>query len=122
MNIVRLEKHQFPSPPQHDLRKYNVLDSSGRYFGEVAHLYVDEDVRKLHFVDVLTLGFFALGRKHYLVPVEAIADESASRGQIKLNVEEATLKRSPRFPNPLAGPDAELQHAIHEYYGYAAPE
>jgi hypothetical protein len=122
MNIVRLEKHQFPSPPQHDIREYNVLDSSGRYFGEVAHLYVDEDERKLHFVDVLTLGFFALGRKHYLVPVETIADESASRGQIKLNVDEETLKRSPRFPNPLAGPDAELQRAIHEYYGYAAPE
>jgi hypothetical protein len=57
-----------------------------------------------------------------LVPVETIADESASRGQIKLNVDEETLKRSPRFPNPLAGPDAELQRAIHEYYGYAAPE
>ncbi len=57
-----------------------------------------------------------------LPPVEAIADESASRGQIKLNVDEETLKRSPRFPNPLAGPDAELQRAIHEYYGYAAPE
>ena len=122
MSIVRLEKHQFPSPPQHDLRQYNVLDSSGRYFGEVAHLYVDEDERKLRFVDVLTLGFFALGRKHYLVPVEAIADESASTGQIKLNVNEETLKRSPRFPNPLAGPDAELQRAIYEYYGYAAPE
>jgi PRC-barrel domain len=72
-----------------------VLDSSGRYFGEVAHLYIDEDERKLRFVDVLTLGFFALGRKHYLVPVETIADESASRSQIKLNVDEETLKRSP---------------------------
>jgi hypothetical protein len=55
-------------------------------------------------------------------PVEAIADESASRAQIKLNVNEETLKRSPRFSNPLAGPDAELQPAIYQCYGYAAPE
>ncbi len=53
-----------------------------------------------------------------LPPVEAIADESASRGQIKLNVDEESLKRSPRFSDPLAGPDAELQPAIYEYYGY----
>ena len=122
MNIVRLEKHQFPSPPQHDLREYNVLDSTGRYFGEVAHLYVDEDERKLRFVDVHTLGFFALGRRHYLVPVEVIADEPVSRGEIKLNVDEETLKRSPRFPNPLAGPDADYQRAIYHHFGYAAPE
>jgi hypothetical protein len=45
-----------------------------------------------------------------------------SRGEIKLNVDEETLKRSPRFPNPLAGPDADYQRAIYHHFGYAAPE
>ncbi len=62
-----------------------------------------------------------LKKQWSLPPVEAIADESASRGQIKLNVDEETLKRSPRFPNPLAGPDAELQSAIFSFSAGAAP-
>jgi hypothetical protein len=63
-----------------------------------------------------------LKKQWTLPPVEAVADESASRDQIKPNVDEESLKRFPRFSNPLAGPDAELWPAIYQYYGYAAPE
>jgi sporulation protein YlmC with PRC-barrel domain len=53
MNLIRLKRHQHPRPPQRELRQHNVFDSRGRFVGEVANLYVDED-RELHFVDVVT--------------------------------------------------------------------
>jgi hypothetical protein len=123
MSVIRLEQYEYPAPPQRELRGKSVLDSSGRYLGYVANLYVDEDERQLRFVDVLTRGFLGLGRTHHLVPIEAlIPAEEALRlgiwGAIELQVERETVERSPTFPNPLAGPDPEFEEAIRQYYGY----
>ncbi len=123
MNVIRLQPHEYPAPPQHDLRGKSVLDSSGRYLGHVANLYVDEDDRHLRFLDVVSEGFLGLGRKHYLVPIEALipAAEASRRGYhgaIGLQVGREILERSPTFANPLAGPDPELQESILEHYGY----
>jgi hypothetical protein len=123
MSVIRLEQHEYPATPQHDLRGQSVLDSSGRYLGYVANLYVDEDERQLRFVDVLTRGFLGLGRTHHLVPIEAlIPAEEAQRlrmwGAIELQADRETVERSPTFPNPLAGPDPEFEEAIRQHYGY----
>ncbi len=115
MNLVRLQRHQYPRPPYRELRQTNVFDSKGRFIGEVENLYVDED-RELHFVGVVTSGFLGLGKQHYLVPVEAIADQSP--GIITLGVDEQTLEGAPIFSNPQAGPDDELQSSTREHYGY----
>ena len=115
MNLSRLEHHQHPRPPHHELRQKNVLDSGSRELGEVANLYVDDD-RELHFVDVVTSGFLGLGKKHHLVPVEAISEEGP--GTITLEVDQETVESAPTFPNPEVGPDEEYQRTIREHYGY----
>ncbi len=104
MNLVRLERHQHPSPPRRELRRRGVYASTGRYLGHVAHLYVDEE-RKPRFVDVVTGGFLGLGRKHHLVPVEAITEETLNA--ITLGVDEETVWGAPRVLNPLAAPTDE---------------
>jgi hypothetical protein len=43
MNLIRLERHQHPRPPHHELRQKRVLDLGSRSIGQVANLYVDED-------------------------------------------------------------------------------
>jgi hypothetical protein len=115
VNLVRLERHQHPRPPHRELRQKSVLDSGGRSVGDVANLYVDDD-RELRFVDVVTSGFLGLGKKHHLVPVEAIADEAP--GSITLGVDQQTVEGAPAFANPQAGPDDELRRAVREHYGY----
>jgi hypothetical protein len=121
MNIIRLQEREYPAPPQRDHRGKGVLDPGGRYLGYVANLYVDEDERQLRFLDVVTEGFLGLGRKHHLVPIEAlIPAEEAIRlglyGALELQVDRETVERSPTFPNPLAGPGGEFQEAIRQYY------
>ena len=116
MNLVRLERHQHPRPPHQELRQKSVFDSGSRDIGQVGNLYVDDD-RNLHFVDVVTSGFLGLGKKHHLVPVEAITDESP--GSITLAVDEQTVEGGPDFANPQAAPDDELQRAVREHYGYS---
>ena len=82
MNVTKLAKHEYPARPQHDVRGRSVLDSRDRIVGAVADLYVDEDERHLRFLDVVTEGFMDLGKKHYLVPFEAVipSAEASRRG------------------------------------------
>jgi hypothetical protein len=61
------------------------------------------------------LGF---GKKHHLVPVEAIAEESS--GTVTLKVDQQSVERAPTLANPKAGPDEELQRAAREHYGVGA--
>jgi hypothetical protein len=82
----------------------------------VENLYVDDD-RELRFVDVVTSGFLGLGKKHHLVPVEAITEESP--GQITLGVDQQTVEGVPDLANPKAAPDDELQRSTREHYGYS---
>ena len=116
MNLVRLARHQHPAPPHQELRQKSVFDSGSRHIGQVANLYVEEDSRRLRFVDVVTGGFLGLGRQHCLVPVEAITDQAP--GSITLGVDQRTLEGGPAFFNPQVVPDERLQRATREHYGY----
>jgi sporulation protein YlmC with PRC-barrel domain len=117
VNLIRLPRHQHPNPPHHELRQKTVLDIDGRLIGQVANLYVDDD-RELQFVDVIISGFLGFGKKHHLVPVEAIAEEGA--GSITLTVDQQTVESAPTLDDPHAAPDEGLQRAAREHCGLAA--
>src|SRR5918911_1504575 len=74
MVLIKLELHEHPASPQHEMRQKSVLDSGDSVVGTVANLYVDEGSGKLRFLDVVTSDFLGLERKHHPVPVEAVSD------------------------------------------------
>ncbi len=117
MNLTRLEHHQHPRPPHQELRQKTVFDSGVRNIGVVANLYVDDD-RELRFLDVCMSGFLGFGKKHHLVPVEAVADEAP--GSVTLTIDEQTVESAPVLSNPHAAPDEGLQRAAREHCGLAA--
>jgi hypothetical protein len=118
MNLTRLEHHQHPNPPHHELRQKRVLDSGSRAIGQVENVYVDDDMN-LQFVDVAMTGFLGFGKKHRLVPVEAIAEEGP--GSITLTVDEQTVQSAPTMGDPHAAPDEALQRAAREHFTLASP-
>jgi hypothetical protein len=116
MNLIRLEHHQHPRPPHHELRQKTVLDTGSRNIGGVENLYVDDDM-DLQFMDVVTGGgLLGPRKKHHLVPVEAIAEEDA--GSVTLNVDEQSVEGAPTLADPHTEPDEDLQRAAREHYGY----
>src|SRR4028118_738846 len=117
MNLIRLERHQHPRPPHHELRQKTVFDSGVREIGQVANLYVDGD-RNLQFLDVCTSGFLGFGTKHHLVPAEAIADEAP--GSVTLKVDQQSVESAPTLSDPRLAPSEQLQRAAHEHYGVGA--
>jgi hypothetical protein len=94
------------------------VDSRDYEVGNVTGLYVDRYERKLRFIQVTSPGFLGLGRRHYLVPIEEIADET--RGMVQLAHDEATVKRAPEF-DPHTLPTEGYQRAIREHYGVTSP-
>lgn len=117
MNLTRLAHRQHPRPPHHELRQKEVLDSESRLIGQVDNLYVDDD-GNLQFADVAIMGLFDFGQKHYLIPVEVIAEEEP--GYITLTVDQQTVQSAPSLDDPHAAPDEGLQRAAREHCGLAA--
>jgi sporulation protein YlmC with PRC-barrel domain len=117
MNLTRLAHHQHPSPPHHELRQKEVLDSGSRLIGQIDNLYVDDD-NNLQFADVSTTGLFDFGKKHYLIPVAVIAEEES--GYDSLRVDQQTVQGVPSLDHPHDAPDESLQRAAREHCGLAA--
>jgi sporulation protein YlmC with PRC-barrel domain len=114
--LIRLQLHEHPASPQHEMRQKSILDSRGNVVGTVANLYVDEGSRQLRFLDVRTSDFLGLERKHHLVPVEAVSDQDP--GSITLGVDQESVQSAPDFPNLHVAPDEDYQRIIREHYGY----
>ena len=117
MNLTRLAFTQHPRPPQRELRQRSVFDSAGSLIGHVANVFVDDE-RNFRFVDIAMSGLIGFGRKHRLMPVEAIVD--ADPGSITLTVDEHTVEGAPTLGDPQDAPDEELQRAAREHCGLAA--
>ena len=92
MNLRRLAFVQHPRPPQRELRQRGVFDSGDGLLGHIANIYVDEE-RNYRFVDVAMSGSIGLGRKHRLVPVEALAEGDSAA--ITLRVDRHTVEGAP---------------------------
>src|SRR4028118_1548875 len=106
MNLHRLERHQHPRPPHQELRQKTVFDPGSRSIGPVSNLYVDDDL-ELQFLDVCISGFMGFGKKHHLVPAEALAEESP--GSVTLRVDHQAVESAPTLTNPKGAPGEELQ-------------
>lgn len=102
MKLTRLEYTQHPRPPQRDFRQRIVFDSEGGIIGHVANIYADDD-RTIRFVDVAEGGLLGLGKKHHLLPVEAIAEEAS--GSITLMLDPQTVESAPILGDLPAVPD-----------------
>ena len=117
MNLTQLAFTQHPRPPQRELRQRGVFDSGDRLIGHVVNIYVDDD-RNFRFVDVAMGGWMGFGKKHHLVPVEAIAE--GDPGSITLTVDQQTVESAPTLDDPHDVPDEGLQGGACEHCGLAA--
>jgi hypothetical protein len=117
MKLARLPFTQHPRPHQRELRQRGVFDSGDRLIGHVVNIYVD-DGENFRFVDVAVGGFMGFGKKHHLVPVEAIAEEEP--GSVTLTVDQQTVQGAPALDDPHAAPEEGLQRVAREHCGLAA--
>lgn len=87
--LVRLRDTDFDVPHPDDVRGRRVIDQNGNDIGDVDDLIVDQQQRRVRFLQVTSGGFLGFGGKMMLIPVEAITrvtsnivaiDEKSTRG------------------------------------------
>jgi hypothetical protein len=79
----------------------------------VENIYVDDE-GTFRFVDVAMGRFMGIGKKHHLVPVEAIAEEEPGTS-ITLTLDQQTvLQSAPTLGDPYTVPDEGLQRAARQ--------
>ena len=82
------------------------------------NIYVDEE-GTFRFLDLAMGGVMGIGKKHHLVPVEAIAEEEPG-SSITLTVDQQTVHSAPILTDSHTAPDESLQRAAREHYGLGA--
>jgi sporulation protein YlmC with PRC-barrel domain len=115
--LVRLSDSEFILEDRaQDVRGLDVYDANGEEIGTVEGLYVDQEERKVRFLDVGAGGLLGLGEKSFLIPVEAVRevnDDGVVVDQSREKVED-----SPPFDTSVV-PQASYQRELYDYYGYA---
>ena len=124
MSVIMLQKHEYPARGERDVRGESVLDSGDHMIGYVANLFVDEDERRVRFLDVVPQNWLGMDRKghHHLIPIETLVsrEESTRRdsfADVELQVDKETVESSPTLPPSLdASGFSELQEAVRQHY------
>ena len=69
------------------------------------------------FVDVAMGGFMGLGKKHHLVPIEAVA-EADPGSSITLRVDRQSVQSAPTLGDPHTAPEEGIQRAAREHWAW----
>jgi sporulation protein YlmC with PRC-barrel domain len=99
-----------------DLRGRKVYARDGQEIGEVEDFYADREEQRVRFLSVSAGGALGLGKKHFLIPMEAVAETNTNR--VVLTQDRDTVTSAPEFDEE-AEPDREYQHAVYRHYGHA---
>ncbi len=118
-DLVRLsESDRTLEDPSQDLRGKDVYDRNGEQIGTVEHLYMDRQTKEVRYAGAGAGGFLGLGEKHFLIPLEAIAEVSDDR--VTLDQDREKVTGSPDY-DPAAAPTPDHQRGVYDYYGYPYP-
>ena len=78
IGLVRLGDSDFvPANPEDDLRGKYVYVVDRKVIGSVEDLYIDRQEREVRFLEVGAGGLLGIGKKRFLVPVEAVVEVAA---------------------------------------------
>ncbi len=101
--------------PAEDVRGRTLLDREGDEIGKIEALLVDEQERKVRFLEVGSGGFLGLGGETRLVPVDAVT--RVGEAAVQVDQTRDHVHGAPAYDPDLVDEDA-YYGAIYDYYGY----
>jgi sporulation protein YlmC with PRC-barrel domain len=107
IGLVRMGDSGFvPANPEDYLCGKDVYDPHGQRMGRVEDLYVDRQEREVRYLEVGAGGFFGIGERRFLVPVEAVT--KVSEDQVVVEPERTEKAEGPApFDTKVRPPSAE---------------
>ncbi|MBA2692319.1 MAG: PRC-barrel domain-containing protein [Rubrobacter sp.] len=116
-SLVKLSASDFVLDDRaEDVRGRKVYDRDDNEIGKVEDLYVDENEQVARFLDVSAGGTLGMGKKHFLVPFDAVTGVSSDR--LTLDKDRDTVTNAPDFEEE-EHPDRRYQQSVYRHYGMA---
>ncbi len=75
------------------LRGVRVFDRDGEIFGRLEDVFIHQDEKAVHYLDVRTSGFLGLGRRMFLIPLHLV--DTIHEDKITLNESRQKVVDSP---------------------------
>jgi sporulation protein YlmC with PRC-barrel domain len=97
-----------------DIRGLKVLDMSGEEVGSVNDSFIDEQERKVRFLEVSSGGFLGLGATKFLLPVDAITRISVD--VVHINQSRERVAGAPQYDPTLV--EERYVSDVYSHYGY----
>jgi sporulation protein YlmC with PRC-barrel domain len=120
MALIKLRDSDLPRDASAKaLLDTDLYDRDGEKIGTVKDLYVDAEDEDVRFLDVGGGGFFGLGEKHFMVPMEAVTDMSG--GGVTIEHSGEKVEGSPELDTKGVPEDA-YQQEVCDYFGYRYPQ
>jgi sporulation protein YlmC with PRC-barrel domain len=94
-----------------DIRNHKVIDSQGKDIGHVSALFIDQNERKIRFLQVSAGGFLKVGEQQFLVPAEDIT--RTTEDAVYINHTHDHVAQSPPYD-----PSRRDNDYWNHYYGY----
>lgn len=107
-----------PGDPNQDLLGLDVYDRDGEKVGTVEDLYVGGEERKVRFLEVAAGGFLGIGKRYFLIPLEAVIDASENRLSIDQSRERVMVAPDLHVDK---APTADYLRDAYGHYGYPPP-
>ncbi len=116
-SLVKLEDTDLTvSDPAEDVRGRTAMDRDGREIGDITSLVIDEDERKVRFLELESGGFLGLGGEKRLVPVDAVT--RVEDDKVHMDATREGVHGSPAYDPDLVDKQAYFGE-VYDYYGYA---
>lgn len=103
--------------PQADIRGRRVVDREGEELGKVDALLIDEQERKVRFLEVASGGLLGIGRSKVLLPVEAVT--RVGKDEVRTSQSRERVRSAPRYDPDLV--EQSYLSELYGHYGYRMP-
>jgi CBS domain-containing protein/sporulation protein YlmC with PRC-barrel domain len=100
--------------PGEDIRGLKALDLAGEELGTVDDLFIDEQERKVRFLEVSSGGFLGLGATKFLIPVDAISRITVD--VVHINQSRERVAGAPQYDPALV--EERYASDVYGHYGY----
>lgn len=115
--LVKLgDTHLTVRSPLEDVRGRTVIDQSGDEIGHVDALLIDDQERKVRFLQVASGGVLGIGEQRFLVPVDAVL--GVDDEWLVIDQTGERVAGSPGY-DPNLVYDRDYFGDLYSYYGYA---
>lgn len=99
-----------------DVRGFQVYDRDGENIGKVDDLLVDDDERRVRFLNVKSGGFLGFGGDTHVIPIDAIT--RVEEDEVHIDQSREHVDGSPAFGTDVNLDARETYEGIYRHYGY----